>query len=255
MWLVRLLETEGDWFKGRSKAWASALSHTERQPGHAESDLCHLHSLSVSVSNIHTHTNQSEVYECTSRCIMQCMYGVCVLKHIPLPWQLVHAPFPQAQTEEKEAAWAQKKQKTVQCKYTDRHRQTEPYIETVWPNEIYREEDLCQLQHRLESKLWLWEVDGQAAEWRSVLQVAKLGGVSIYDSGIYDRLTDIQTDRKTDRRSSSRFSAYLFFQRACQTVEKHLMQTEKVSECYFLTSSALGLFSFCLHGKSKLSSI
>lgn len=63
------------------------------------------------------------------------------------------------------------------------------------------------------------------------------------------------TDRQTDRRSSSRFSAYLFFQRACQTVEKHLMQTENVSECYFLTSSALGLFSFCLHEKGKLSSI
>lgn len=68
-------------------------------------------------------------------------------------------------------------------------------------------------------------------------------------------MIDWQTYRCTDRRSSGRFSAYLFFQRACQTVEKHLMQPEKVSECYFLTSSVLGLFSFCLHGKSKLSSI
>lgn len=83
-----------------------------------------------------------------------------------------------------------------------------------------------------------------------MLQLAKLGEVSIYDSGSYDRLRDIQMYK-----SSGRFSAYLFFQRACQTVEKHLMQPEKVSECYFLTSSVLGLFSFCLHGKSKLSSI
>lgn len=136
-------------------------------------------------------------------------------------------PSPTSPNRGKEAAWAQKKQETVQCKYTDRHRQAEPYIETVWPTEkkLYVN---CNTNWNPN----LWEVDGQAAEWWSVLQLAKLRGVSICDSSIYDRQTDRQTNIQTDRRSSSRFSAYLFFQRACQTVEKQLMQTEKVSECF-----------------------
>lgn len=65
---------------------------------------------------------------------------------------------------------------------------------------------------------------------------------SFHKASLY--MTLAQTDRQTDRRSSSRFSAYLFFQRAFQTVEKHLMQTDKGSECCFLTSSALVSFYF-----------
>ncbi len=201
MWLVRLLETEGDWFKGWSEARASALSHIERQPGHAESDLCHLRSLSVSLSHTHTHTHThiSEVYECTSRCIMQSMVYACVNTFLCHgSWSMHPSPKPK---QRKRSSMSSKETETVQCRYTDRHRQAEPYIETVWPNEINREEALCRLQHRLESKLWLWEVDGRAALWRSVLQLAKLEGVSIYDSGIYDRLTDRQTYRQTDRQT------------------------------------------------------
>lgn len=96
---------------------------------------------------------------------------------------------------------------------------------------------------------------GRSGSW---MEISAAGGQtkrSLYIWLWHKWQTYRHTDRQKDRRSSSRFSAYLFFQRACQTVEKHLMQTEKVSECYFLTSSALGLFSFCLRGKSKLSSI
>lgn len=58
------------------------------------------------------------------------VYGVC----IPLPWQVVHAPFPpQAQTEEKKQHELKKNQFNAD---PDRHRQAEPYIETVWPPKV-----------------------------------------------------------------------------------------------------------------------
>lgn len=178
-WLVQRLE----WSSG-----VSPVTHREA------AGSCWIRSFShtLSLSHIHTHTNThpSEVYECTSRWIMQSMVYACVNTFLCHGSWSMHPSDPQSPNRGKEAAWAQKKQ-TVQCRYTDRHRQTEPYIETVWPNEINKEGALCPLQHQLESKLWSWGVDGQAAEWRSVLQLAKLRGVSIYDSGIYDRLTDV----------------------------------------------------------------
>ena len=169
MWLVRLLETEGDWLKGRSETQASALSHIERQPGHAESDLCHLCSLSLSRTLIHTHTHvRAHTHTRTHKSewglwvyfkAYYAVYGVCVRKHIPLPWQLVHAPFP-SPNRGKRSSMSSKETEIVQCKYTHRPRQAEPYIETVWPNEINRDKALCRMQHSLESKLWLWAVDG-----------------------------------------------------------------------------------------------
>lgn len=76
-------------------------------------------------------------------------------------------------------------------------------------------------------------VDAQADERGSVLQLAKIGCLYIW---LWHIMIDWQSSIQTDGRSSSRFSAYLFFQRACQTVEKHFMQTEKVSECHVLAS-------------------
>lgn len=85
MWLVRLLETEGDWFKGQSQARASALSHTERQPGHAESDLCHVRSLSVCLSLTHKHADALKWGLWVYFKVHYAAYGVCVRKQIPLP--------------------------------------------------------------------------------------------------------------------------------------------------------------------------
>lgn len=66
-----------------------------------------------------------------------------------------------------------KETETVQCKYTDRHRQAEPYIETVWPTKITAEEALCQLQHRLKFQT----VRFMRGRWSRQLNV-KGGGVS-----------------------------------------------------------------------------
>lgn len=59
-------------------------------------------------------------------------------ERVPLPWQLVHATIPQTQTEEKKQHELKRNQdRSVQIyRQTDRQRQAEPYIETVWPNEL-----------------------------------------------------------------------------------------------------------------------
>lgn len=127
-------------------------------------------------------------------------------------WSMHPPPSPNEEMKQREL----QKIKTVQCKYPDRHRQAEPYIEKVWPNRI--------------NQTVMMRGGWSGTKMETSATVSQINKVSIYDSGIPDKRTNTQTRRQTDRRSSSRFSAYLFFQRACQTVEKHLMQTEKVSE-------------------------
>lgn len=157
MWLVRLLETEGDWFKGQGEAWASALWHRKA----ARSCWIRPLSLTLSASLFLSHTHWSEVYECT-RCIMQYMVCACINTFLCHgSWSMHPSPKPK---QRKRSSMSSKETETVQYKYTDRHRQTEPYIETVWPNE-FNGNALCQLQHRPESKLCSWKVDVQAAEW------------------------------------------------------------------------------------------
>lgn len=179
----------------------------------------------------HTHTQTHSEHRA-------CNAGVsCAEKHSFLPLQSVHAPLPNPSRGE--VAWAQKKHKSVQI-----------YGQAVAGRAIHRD-SLTLNKNWPESKLWLWRVDGVCCSW------SNQGDVSIYDSGSCGRLrqTGVQTDWRTDRRSSSRFSAYLFFQRACQAAEELLMQTEKASGRYFLILLFFFLFSFCLQRRSKRSSI
>lgn len=177
-------------------------------------------------SSTHTHT-QSERHACDA--------GVsCAEKHSFLPLQSVHAPLPNPSRGE--VAWAQKKHKSVQI-----------YGQAVAGRAVHRD-SLTSNENWPESKLWLWRVDGVCCSW------SNQGGVSIYDSGSCGRLrqTGVQTDWRTDRRSSSRFSAYLFFQRACQAAEKLLMQTEKASGRYCLILLSFFFFFFHLISKEEV---
>lgn len=46
-------------------------------------------------------------------------------------------PFPKPK-QRKRSSVSSKETETDQCKYLERHRQAEPYIETVWPKQINR---------------------------------------------------------------------------------------------------------------------